>query len=128
MIMGETGSGDAEWRAAREQAVEVLRDALEWNLPEWRWKDAGEAISDISAAVSAARLDALWRAIGGLDLCGTPRVAGRLGDTPSLPAPVAVRDRIAELVDALTGSTQTAGLRQGEVARGVAVRADEAGS
>lgn len=128
MVTDNAGIDDVEWRAARDQALELLRDALEWNLPERRWWDVSGAISDMAVAVSAASANTLWRAVGSLDLCATTRVASRLGDTPPLPAPVAVRDRIADLIDALADEgNREAGELPGHVTGAAVIEADEAG-
>lgn len=99
-------SRSAEWRAARGQAAALLRDALEWDLPGPRWHQVQEAVADMAAAAATQETAALYRAIGLLDLCGPDRVATRLGahqeDIARLPAPMPVRERIAELVDTLT--------------------------
>ena len=98
------GTGDTEWRAARDEAQAALSDALVWKLPATRWEQVREAVADMATAVTDGRPADLWQAIGRLELCSPVRVATRLGDTPQLPAPKAVREQIAELTDALTGN------------------------
>lgn len=102
MINDNAGSGDTEWRAARDEALAALSDALMWNLSAPRWEQVQGAIADVAAALSAGSLAALWESTGRLELCGPLRVSTRLGDTPVLPAPKAVREQITELIDALT--------------------------
>lgn len=96
----------AEWRAARAQAAALLRDALAWDLPAPRWQQVQDAVADMVAAAAARDIAGLHRAAGYLDLCSPDRVATRLGsqqeDTARRPAPMLVRERIAELVDTLS--------------------------
>ena len=87
--------------AARAEAVLALREALTWSLAAPRWAQVHAAVEDM-AAVASAGPDALRQAIVLLELCGPLRTVTRLGDTPQLPAPMAVQERIAELVGALT--------------------------
>jgi len=104
LVNDSAGTGDTEWRAACDEAQAALSDALVWNLPASRWERVQEAVADMAAAVAAGRLDDLWQTTGRLELCSPVRVVTRLGDTPQLPAPKAVREQIAELIDALTGN------------------------
>jgi len=96
------GGSETEWRAARAEALAVLGDALLWNLTASRWEHVRDAVADLAQAVAATSVGALWQAIGHLELCSPVRVATRLGDAVALPAPMAARERIAELIDALT--------------------------
>jgi hypothetical protein len=105
VITDSTGPHGTEWRAARDEAADLLRDALAWDLPAWRWEQVQDAVTGMVAAVAAADLAALRRTTSYLELCGPARVATRLGtqqqDSARLPAPMPVRERIAELVDTL---------------------------
>lgn len=103
MTTGDEAS-PLEWRQLQEKAVAVLGDALDWELPGPVWeKKVPGALSDLTLAATARDLPALWRAIGALWLCeGTSRVQTRVGGPPLLPAPLPVRERIAELIDSLT--------------------------
>ena len=101
MSAGNASNSGTEWHAARSEALAVLHDALGWNLPGPRWEQVQSTVADIAAAVAAASLDALWQTISRLELCSPLRVVTRVGDTPPLPAPKAVRERIAELIDTL---------------------------
>jgi hypothetical protein len=102
VVTDNAGTSDTRWSAVRGEAVEALRDALVWNLPEPRWTQAGAAIAGMAAAVAAASLEGLRQTTAHLELCGPLRVKIRLGDTPPLPAPKATRERITELIDTLT--------------------------
>jgi CATRA-Associated Small Protein len=101
MMADGAGQNESDGSAARAEAVLALREALTWNLPARSWAQVHGAVEDIAAAASADP-DTLRQATVLLALSGPRRVATRLGDTPQLPAPMAVHERIAELVGALT--------------------------
>jgi CATRA-associated small protein len=101
--MGGDGRADeASWMEALDEALSALRDVLIWELHEPDWEQVSKAVSDIANAAAAGDLRWLWRATGYLDLCSPLRVATRLGDTPRLPAPKAVREQTAELIGTLS--------------------------
>ena len=95
------GNSRAEWHAARSEALVMLQDAVAWNLPITGWEQVQSAVADMAAAVAATSLDALWQTISRLEYCSPLRVSTRVGDTPPLPAPKAVRDRVTELIATL---------------------------
>ena len=95
------GNSRAEWRAARSEALVMLQDALAWNLPVTDWEQVQNAVTDMAIAVATTSLDALWQTVSRLEFCSPLRVATRVGDTPPLPAPKAVRDRVTELIATL---------------------------
>jgi hypothetical protein len=95
------GASEAEWRAARAEAVLALDEALTWNLAAPGWARVQAAVRDMTGAASASP-DALRQVTVVLELCGPQRIATRLGDASQLPAPMAVQERIAELVCTLT--------------------------
>lgn len=100
MISGTEGSG-TEWLDARDEALDMLRDTMLWNLPEPRWDQVGEAVAGMAAALAGDSLDALWQATGCLQLYGQSRVQIRLVGRADPPAPTAVRERISDLIEAL---------------------------
>lgn len=102
MTEDTTGTSETEWHAARDEALAVLRDALGWNLSLRRWEQVQDTVTEMAAAVAAASTNSLWQMTGRLELSSPVRVATRLGDAAVLPAPMLVRERIAELVDTLT--------------------------
>lgn len=53
MISGTEGSG-AKWRDARDEALQVPRDAMLWNLAESRRDQAGQAVAGMTAAFAGA--------------------------------------------------------------------------
>ena len=109
MIDDKAGTGGTEWRSAHDEACAALSDALMWNLSAARWEQVQDAVADMAAAVAAASLDDLWQTTGRLELCSPLRVVTRLGDTPQLPAPEAIRDQIAALISALAGDGDPSG-------------------
>jgi len=50
---GSPEADDARMRAARDETLGLLRDALVWRLPESRWQVAHHAITGMQAALSA---------------------------------------------------------------------------
>jgi hypothetical protein len=109
MIADDARASSREWAAACDEAREVLADVPRWSLPEPRWEQARRAMADMTGALAAASLKELWRATGRLQLCSPPRVLTRLGDDPPLPAPKAVRERVAELIYSLDPAVSRSG-------------------
>jgi len=94
---------DLNLQAAREEAAIALTEALAWTLTESTWDQVSRTVEAIASAAEAGDADVLWQTAGDLELQAPLRVMGRLGDTPPLPAPKALRERIAELVESLGG-------------------------
>jgi hypothetical protein len=101
MSTGSSEVDDARLRAARNEALSLLRDALVWRLPESRWQMAHHAITGMEAALPAGDPESLWKAVAELEQAGPLRVVTSLGDPPRVPAPAPVRERINELIDTL---------------------------
>jgi hypothetical protein len=97
-----SGAGDPEWSPARAEAIAALSDTLVWTLSEASWGQVGDVIEEIAAAIAAASPAALSRTTGNLELRGPMRVLTRLGDPPVVPVPREIRERIVELINALT--------------------------
>jgi hypothetical protein len=79
----------------------VLRIAIEWRLVASRWQQVQDIAGVMEAARGAADVESMWNAIAQLEQLGPLRVSRRLGDTPKVPAPEPVRERINELIDSL---------------------------
>jgi hypothetical protein len=101
MSTGSPEADDARLRAARDEALGLLRDALVWRLPESRWQVAQHAIRGMEAALPAGDPESWRKAAAELELAGPLRVVTSLGDPPRVPAPTPVRERINELIDTL---------------------------
>jgi hypothetical protein len=96
--MAETESIDP-----RSEAIDVLTDALGWSLTEARWERVERMLDALAAAIEADDSDALWDATGDLEMAGPLMIATRLGQvTPGQPPPERVRDRLNQLVHALS--------------------------
>jgi hypothetical protein len=99
------GAGGVDWPAARDEATAVLGEVLSWRLTEPEWEQVTRAVAEVAAAIQAPSTDELWRTTEELQLHGALRVKIRLGEKPpELPAPKALRDRVAELVESLARS------------------------
>lgn len=92
---------DAEWEQARQEAAASVQSVLRWNLTPARWDMVGGVLAELTAAAAAPAPAGLWEAAETLDLYMPVRVDTRLGDEPRGPAPRAIREQIAELVDTL---------------------------
>src|SRR5215218_4313833 len=87
----------------RQDALDVLADALEWQLQPARWRFVEEALNALKAARRAGDVEAIRAAIYQLELAGPVRAIG-VGDTPLVDAPKDVREEINELIHTLDGS------------------------
>jgi hypothetical protein len=86
----------------REDAVDVLRDALAWRLPPARWAAVAAAVDALSVAVRTGDMEAVRAAVAELELAGPVRAIS-FGETPVVEAPAPVREEINALVCALDG-------------------------
>jgi hypothetical protein len=99
-------TGDTDDRApvlddgVRADAIDVLTDALQWQLGEARWVAIRAAVVELAAAVRAGDAEAADAAVAELELLGPVR-AVPIGREPIVPAPEPVREEINELVYAL---------------------------
>jgi hypothetical protein len=87
----------------RADALDVLRDALEWRMSSARWTAVAAGIEALSTAVRSGDVARSQAAVYELELCGPVRASG-FGDPP-VPAPEPVREEINELVHTLDGRT-----------------------
>jgi CATRA-Associated Small Protein len=88
----------------RQDALNVLADALEWRLTETRWSLVAEALGMLTAAVRSGDVGAFRHAVYELELAGPGRATG-FGDTPTVPAPKPVLEEINELIHTVDGRT-----------------------
>jgi hypothetical protein len=98
-----TGTAAAEVRA---EALDLLQDALEWQLAEGRWQAIEHTLIAMDAALAANDLAALTAATADLELAGPLRIT-RIGATPMVPAAPPIRDRLNHLVYVLGGKQET---------------------
>lgn len=99
------GARGGDRLAARDEATAVLGEVLSWRLTEPEWEQVASAVAEVAAAIEALNADELWRTTEELQLHGALRVTTRLGaKPPKLPAPKALRERVAELVESLARS------------------------
>ncbi len=106
--------GDSMWASgrsspdvdslAREDALDVLRDARAWQLTAGRWKVVAQTVDALGAALVVGDTAAFREAVGELERVGPIR-AKRFGEEPTVSAPdELVRERISELIDSLEDS------------------------
>jgi hypothetical protein len=105
---GAAGQLDPEVRA---DAVDVLRDLVEWRLAPQRWARIEESVDALEAALAAGDVDALRDAVADLELAGPVR-ATRIGSVSPTCAPPLLLERANHLVHALT-TEQAAEQRSG---------------
>lgn len=86
----------------RADALDVLRDALQWRLVDSRWPAIAATVTRLAAAVRTGDEDAAAGAVAELEMLGPVR-ATAIGGTPTVPAPDNVREEINELVHTLDG-------------------------
>jgi hypothetical protein len=83
-----------------EDALEVLRDIDEWQLPEERWADIGELVESLTEALAAGDHDGVRKATAALEVAAPVRTT-RIGAKPRVPSPEPIRERVNRLVHAL---------------------------
>ena len=84
------------------EAVELLRDALTWELPTADWPDVAAAIGRLESAGDVAA------ELGHLELAGPMRISARYGQQPVTPMPEELRERVNELIHALVPGAEDA--------------------
>jgi hypothetical protein len=95
---GEQVSVDEE---LREDALDVLRDALTWRLEPARWAVVAQRVDALAVAVAAGDAEAVRAAVDDLERAGPVR-AGGVGEPPvEVPSPV--RAGLTELIRTLDG-------------------------
>ena len=86
--------------ALREEALDVLRDALRWRLTARRWTGVEEVVAGLAAALRAGDVGVLRRRVHELELSGPVRATG-IDEDPVVEPPDAVRPVLNALVRAL---------------------------
>jgi len=86
----------------REDAVDVLRDALVWRLEDGQWRAVAQAVDALVAALVAGDASSFREALYDLELAGPVR-ATRIEDAEALSPPEPVRERVNELIHTLDG-------------------------
>jgi hypothetical protein len=86
----------------RDDAVDVLRDALVWRLTTGQWTAVTQAVDVLAAALVAGDASLFREALYDLELAGPVR-ATRIEDAEVLPPPEPVRERVNELIHTLDG-------------------------
>lgn len=91
-----------------EDALDVLRNALEWQLPAHRWADVDRAVQAMVKALAQGDETAFLQAEGELELAGPVRAVSAENPPPE-PVSMPIRERINELVHTLDGKRVPAG-------------------
>jgi hypothetical protein len=93
---------DGETRA---DALDVLRDLLDWRMAPARWEQVERLVAAMDSALADGDVNALRRATIELELASPVRVT-RLGATPQGPPPEKVRERANHMIHSI-GSVTT---------------------
>ncbi|MGP3957819.1 CATRA system-associated protein [Nonomuraea sp. 3N208] len=88
---------------AHGEAVKLLRDALTWwTMPPANWADVAVVIDRMGSSGDVAA------ELGHLELAGPMRISTWYGDQPVVPMPEELRERVNELIHALTPDAEDA--------------------
>lgn len=90
---------DREDALIRDDALNILRDILEWKLSKVRWETVAVLLDTMAA--DPADLDAVSAVTTKLEMAGPVRIT-RIGATPTEPPPPKVLERVNTLVDKLS--------------------------
>jgi hypothetical protein len=103
--MGSLDGQRPGWESGdlRAEALDVISDALTWQLVDESWKAIERVLIAMDEALAADDSQALAAATADLELAGPVRIT-RIGSTPVVPPPQPVRDLLNRLVHSL-GST-----------------------
>ena len=104
----------------RQDALDVLGDALRWQLPSSRWSEIERVVQALAEALADDDYPAIRQAVAELELLGPVRAASA-ANPPSgpsrQPARDPVRERINELVRSLTRPPQAPLPARGDLPR-----------
>ncbi len=103
------------------EALDVLSDALQWQLAKARWQVIELILNAMEAALETGDVEALAVATADLEMAGPLRILP-IGPPPTGPTPKA-RDLLNKMVYSLGGTT--AGKDPGDAAGGGADNADD---
>jgi hypothetical protein len=98
------GSGPVIPPSVRDEALDVIKDALRWQLAEARWQAIEQILGAMDAALESGDPQAVSAATVELEMAGPLRIT-RIGGTPVVSPPPPVRDRLNRLVFSLGGTT-----------------------
>lgn len=98
--MGVTGADDPLIKA-REEMRDLLRDIPHWRLTDDGWGQVEQRLADAAEATVTADPGLLAQAVAEVGITAPRRGRVRLGDTPAMPAPSSVRERVNKLVHRL---------------------------
>lgn len=85
---------------ARDDAVDVLGDLVEWELAPQRWERVDAIVVSLADALAQGDGEALREATAELELTGPVRIT-RIGTSSLIPVPERTLDRANHLVHAL---------------------------
>lgn len=85
---------------ARDDAVNVLQDLVEWHLAPQRWERVDSIVGSLVDALARGDGEALREATAELELTGPVRIT-RIGTQSVIPVPERTRDRANHLVHTL---------------------------
>lgn len=85
---------------AYDDAVNVLKDLVEWHLAPQRWERVDAIVGSLADALARGDGEALREATAELELTGPVRIT-RIGTQSVIPAPEPTRDRANHLVHEL---------------------------
>lgn len=89
----------------RRDALDVLGDALLWQLAAARWRQVDDAVRAMAKALARDDEEAFRRAVSDLEMAGPVRGVG--AEQPAAdPETESVRERINEMVHTLTGAVR----------------------
>ncbi|GAA1022431.1 hypothetical protein Aple_075660 [Acrocarpospora pleiomorpha] len=83
----------------------ILSDLLLWRTSLKRWGRIEQILAHMQAAFADSNMTTAWSAVADLALAGTTRNT-RIGDTPTVPPPAAVRDRVSQMIHSLDGDME----------------------
>jgi CATRA-associated small protein len=105
-VTDEESAGGDSWNVAevRAEALDVVSDALQWQLAQTRWDAIEQILTEMGAALATGDADALAKATAELELAGPLRIL-RISATPIVAADPRVRDQLNQLVFSLGGTS-----------------------